>query len=154
MQTNVATSTGANNVEALATKSLQTELGNIKPKKHPNRCFWKGLGPHLGRVWAGLGPLLSALEQFLVVFGASCGRSWALLTRFLSVRHRASMRYWSKLASQRPSGSILGSSWRSCQRNWEILGGSSAILDKISADGNVLLAPSYKSAASAARPIQ
>ena len=84
----------------------------------------------------------------------SCGRSWALLTRFWSVWHRACIRYWSKMACKRPLGSILGSSWRDCGRNWEILDGFSAILGKISADGNVLLAPSYKSAASAARPFQ
>ena len=113
-------------------------------KTRLQNCSRTGCGSVLG----------SILERFCMAMDLL----WTLLgtsdTIFWSVRHRACIRCWSKLASKRPSGSIWGSSWRYCQRNWKILGGFSAILDKISADGNVLLAPSYKSAASAARPIQ
>ncbi len=38
-------------------------------KLHRNQ-FWEGLGLHLGRVWDGFGPLLSALGHLLVIFWA------------------------------------------------------------------------------------
>ena len=61
-------------------------------KKSLKKWIWEGLGPHLGRVWDGLGYLLDALGRLLLVFGtfkillfSNMGPTWAprgLLARF------------------------------------------------------------------------
>ena len=70
----------------------------------------------LGRSWAPFGRGLGRS-------GASFAHSWALLGRFGEVRDRAFIEHWSKIGSKRPSGSILGGSWRGSGLG-EDLGGS------------------------------
>ena len=59
--------------------------------------------------------------------GPSRGRSWGLLGRVLDVQIKALCEDWSKMGSKRPSGSILGGSWRGLGGFWDgfgrVLGG-------------------------------
>ena len=43
--------------------------------------------------------------------GASLGRSWALLGRFLGLQNQALLKDSSQMGSKRPSGSILAPFW-------------------------------------------
>ena len=63
----------------------------------------------LGGSWAPFGRGLGRS-------GPSFGHSWALLGRFGWVRGRAFIEHWSKIGSKRPSGSILGGSWKGLGR--------------------------------------
>ena len=65
----------------------------------------------LGRSWAPFGRGLGRS-------GGSFAHSWALLGRFGGVRDRAFIEHWSKIGSKRPSGSILGGSWRGLGGFW------------------------------------
>ena len=47
---------------------MESAKKSQKSLKHP---ILEGLGLHLGRVWAGLGPLLGILGRLLAVLGAS-----------------------------------------------------------------------------------
>ena len=101
----MATSTSAKNVETSATKSLQTELGNIKAKKTLQLVI-------LGGPWAAFGEGLGRS-------GASLGHSWAALGSFGGVRKRAFLHHRSKMVSQRPSKWILGRFGQGLGRVWE-----------------------------------
>ena len=65
----------------------------------------------LGGSWAPFGRGLGRS-------GGSFGHSWALLGRFGGVRDQAFIEHWSKIGSKRPSGSILGGSWRGLGGFW------------------------------------
>ena len=65
----------------------------------------------LGESWALFGRGLGRS-------GGSFAHSWALLGRFGGVRDRAFIEHWSKIGSKRPSGSILGGSWRGLGGFW------------------------------------
>ena len=101
----MATSTSAKNVDTSATKSLQTELGNIKTKKTLQPVI-------LGGSWAPFGEGLGRS-------GASLGHSWAALGGFGGVRKRAFLHHRSKMVSQRPSKWILGRFGQGLGRVWE-----------------------------------
>ena len=129
----MATSTSAKHVETSATKSLQTELGNIKAKKTPQPLI-------LGGSWAPFGEGLGRS-------GASSGRSWALLGRFL-VRSKSS--FYTALAQDRLQdaswidlgafgegfGRVLGASWPLLgpflDPAWPYVGQKGRILDLLS----------------------
>ena len=88
------------------------EWGKKEPKiseKMDSGGSWAPFGRRLGRS------------------GASFDRSWALLSRLFNVRGRAFIQHWSKMGSKRPSGSILGGSWRGLGGFWDgfgrVLGG-------------------------------
>ena len=72
---------------------MQSWSGKIKTKKSLVHWFWENLGPHLGRVWDGLGLLLDALGRRLVVSGA--------------FKIEVLFKQLSKLDSKRALGSIL-----------------------------------------------
>ena len=65
----------------------------------------------LGGSWAPFGRGLGRS-------GGSFGHSWALPGRFGRVRVRAFIKHWSKMGSKRPSGSILGGSWKGLGGFW------------------------------------
>ena len=101
----MANSTCAKNIETSATKSLQTELGNMKTKKTLQPTIWGG-------PWAPFGEGLGRS-------GASLGHSWAALGSFGGVRKRAFLHHRSKMVSQRPSKWILGRFGQGLGRVWE-----------------------------------
>ena len=65
--------------------------------------------------------------------GASLGRSWAPLGRFLRVQNPVFFKHWSKIGSKRPFGLILGGFGEDLEGFREGLGrvfaGSGSLLD-------------------------
>ena len=87
---------------------MQIFDGKKKATKWFKKWIWEGLGPHLGGVWGGLGPLLDALGRLFAVFWAfkvelfsSMGPRWAprgLLDRFWVDLGRDLEGFWEDLA--------------------------------------------------------
>ena len=74
-------------------KTMQSWSGKIKTTKSLVNWFGEFLGPHLGKVWDGLGGPLNALGRLLVVSGA--------------FKIEVLFKQLSKLDSKRALGSIL-----------------------------------------------
>ena len=66
----------------------------------------------------------------------SCGRSWATLGRFGSVRNRTLFIYWSTMVSERPLGSNLDRFRRGFGSMWERIW---MLLARLGADSKLLL---------------
>ena len=84
----------------------------------------------------GFGGVLGSIWGRFKRSRTSCGRSWATLGRFGSVRNRTIFIYWSTMVSERPLGSILDRFRRGFGSMWERIW---MLLATLGADSKLLL---------------